>query len=126
MSICPFGVLLAFVCPFLDPSHETQSPLDRLIAVERASRYSIISDGRVKIDDECVARRGSVVVRRGTLRPEGIKVAIKTPRGGIGNKVRDIKPAIRETHTWSKFCHEGVLPIIGNTEFDFTVSIVSA
>ncbi|KAG6331708.1 hypothetical protein ID866_7381 [Astraeus odoratus] len=91
-----------------------------------ASRYAINLDGRVDRSDGHIVRGGYASVHLGTLRPEGMKVAIKTPRGGLPGHEETIKRFLKEVHTWSKLHHENVLPLLGmTTEFDMTVSIVS-
>ncbi|KAG6329386.1 hypothetical protein ID866_9703 [Astraeus odoratus] len=95
---------------------------------QRASRYrdNINLDGRLVRDDSTVVRGGYATVYPGILRTEGtregIKVAIKTARGGPPGDEETIK----EVHLWSKLSHPNVLPLLGiTTQFNFTVSIVS-
>ena len=68
-------------------------------------------------------------------------MAIKTARGDFPGDTKTIKVCmiraplhvtdiwknfLREVHSWSKFDHPNILPLIGfTTDFEFTVSIVS-
>lgn len=94
----------------------------------RASRYCINLNKLVDRDERFTARHGSsALVYRGTLRPRGSKVAIKTFRLGPSNDaVPALKRVFQELHLWSKLSHENIVPLLGiTTIFDFTVSIVS-
>ncbi|KAG6332469.1 hypothetical protein ID866_6619 [Astraeus odoratus] len=109
-----------------DASLDPRPALQRLRVVERASRYSIILDGRVETDWKVVNKGEYGFVSKGILHPEGIEVAIKTPPGGLEDDEDTIKCFLREAHMWSKLRHENVLPIIGiTTDFNLSVFIVS-
>ncbi|KAI6021992.1 kinase-like domain-containing protein [Pisolithus marmoratus] len=93
-----------------------------------AFRYTINLDGRVSHIAGGAALGGShAIVYEGTLVPDGTKVAIKSLRSGPGKDPAALKRIIREVNLWSKLCHENIVPLLGiSTEFDFTISIISA
>lgn len=93
---------------------------------ERASRYAISLNGQVIIDTGDFLFGGSASVYRGILRPDGRRVAIKTPRSVPPSDERTIKHILKEVHLWSKLRHENIIPVLGIiTEFASTLSVVS-
>lgn len=104
------------------------SPPTALLELSRrAERYSINLNGRIDRDMiQMPIRGGNAFVYQGTLRPNKLKVAVKTIRSGPPGDLESIRRVLREVHVWSKLCHENVVPLLGiTTQFDHTVSIVS-
>ncbi|KAL4073702.1 kinase-like domain-containing protein [Scleroderma citrinum] len=94
---------------------------------QRATRYSINLNDWVDRDmTERPLRGCNAFVYQGTLRPEGLKVAVKTIRSGPPGDPEAIARILREVHVWSKLRHENIVPLLGiTTQFDHTVSIIS-
>ncbi|KAI5987895.1 kinase-like domain-containing protein [Pisolithus albus] len=93
---------------------------------ERASKYTINLNGRIRREQEPYTRGGNAFVYHGTLSPWGTTVAIKTALGVPQADKKTIKKMLREAHVWSKLDHPNVLPLLGiTTDFDLTVSLVS-
>ncbi|KAI6094564.1 kinase-like domain-containing protein [Pisolithus sp. B1] len=94
---------------------------------ERASRYAINLNGRVRQEENCtVSRGGNAIVYSGILRPEGTRVAIKAARGVLPSDEPAIKRVFKEIHLWSKLRHDNIASMQGiTTEIDQTVSTVS-
>ncbi|KAI6011822.1 kinase-like domain-containing protein [Pisolithus marmoratus] len=93
---------------------------------ERASRYTKNLDQWVDRDPTACFAGGDAIVYRGTLRPEGTCVAVKTFRFGHRSSPTVLKTMLREVHVWSKLMHPNVLPLLGiATKFDDTISIIS-
>ncbi|KAG6333051.1 hypothetical protein ID866_6040 [Astraeus odoratus] len=94
---------------------------------QRAARYSINLDDRVDRDvTQRPLRGGNAFVYQGTLRPNGLKVAVKTIRSGPPEEMDFIKYVLREVYVWSKLRHKNVARLLGiTTKFDHTISIVS-
>lgn len=95
--------------------------------MQRASRYAISLNGRVRREDNRpILRGGSAVVYRGTLQTDGTKVAIKVTRCEPPEDEDTIGRVLEEVHICSKLNHENVLRVLGITsDFKETVSIVS-
>ncbi|KAG6331953.1 hypothetical protein ID866_7137 [Astraeus odoratus] len=94
---------------------------------KHAERYSISLNGRLDRDTSRRPQRGGFAdVYPGTLRPEGVKVAIKTVRSDPPNEVDTIAEVLREVHLWSKLRHDNIIPLLGiTTDFEHTVSIIA-
>ena len=122
------------MCPGLGPALRDIAQL--------ACQFSINLDGQVE-RHESRFRGGFAVVYRGTLRPQGLVVAVKVVAGAppsdkraaqvylalflILTRLTTVQAVLREVHTWSKLHHRNVLPLLGiTTDFDYTISIVSA
>ena len=78
-SVLPQAVFLSFV---YSPSMATTSPEK---FAQRATRYCDNLDGFVDRHDGSVVYGGHARVYEGTLRPKGIKVAVKTINLGVQN-----------------------------------------
>lgn len=68
----------------IDPRHALEE------FAQLARQYSVDLDGRIDIDSNSIGG-GSAYVRLGFLRPEGMKVVVKTARGGPPENVDTIK-----------------------------------
>ena len=72
----------------IDPRHVLEE------LAQLARQHSVDFDGRIDIDSSSIGG-GSAYVRLGILRPEGIKVVVKTARGGPPEDVDTIKVHVR-------------------------------
>lgn len=105
--------------------------MDARLALEKlsqqASLYIDILNGR--IDRNLTSRRpltkDTADIYRGTLRPKGTRVAVKTIHAGPPSSQEAIERVVRAIHTWSKLHHENILPLLGiTTDFSLTVSLI--
>ncbi|KIM52879.1 hypothetical protein SCLCIDRAFT_1223382 [Scleroderma citrinum Foug A] len=95
---------------------------------DTATEHSINLNDHVDRDDTCRPCHGGYsIVYKGTLRPEGQIVAIKSLRlSPLSDKVA-VDHIIENIHLWSDLHHENIVPIFGVlTKFDFSVSIICA
>ncbi|KAG6336216.1 hypothetical protein ID866_2867 [Astraeus odoratus] len=95
---------------------------------DRANRYSVNLDGRVRRDPSSGGPlRGSTArVYPGTLLRDGTKVAIKAFCAGPPEDIDNLKRILREVHLWSNLRHPNIVRMLGiSTDFDSTISIIS-
>ncbi|KAL4067215.1 kinase-like domain-containing protein [Scleroderma yunnanense] len=69
---------------------------------------------------------GNAIVYKGTMRPEGKQVAVKSLRLSPSQDKAAGDRIIEEIRRWSTLQHDNIVPVFGvATEFDYAVSIIS-
>ncbi|KAI6139741.1 kinase-like domain-containing protein [Pisolithus tinctorius] len=90
---------------------------------EQAPRYTVVLNGRIDRDTTRRPLVGeSADVYEGTLRPAGVKVAVKTIHAYPPATQEAIERVLREVHLWSNLRHENIQLLLGiSTDFNFTL-----
>lgn len=93
---------------------------------EQAPRYTVVLNGRIDGDTTRRPLVGeSADVYEGTLRPAGVKVAVKTIHAYPPATQEAIERVLREVHLWSNLRHENIQLLLGiSTDFNLTVSLI--